>query len=155
MTTSVRLRTAEAMATMLYARFLVRFMPFERWRGRLGTPLDPGSQRSEGAKLPVNSDVEAVVRQCSAAVRRAAFRLPGSLCLPQAITLQKMLTRRGIPSIVVIGYLPANLRGQGDDLHAWVEWSGQIVLGDSGGNHATLLKFVSQPALANCNRRES
>lgn len=134
----VRLRTLEAMALLLAARFLVRFVPLRRWNRLLGksSPYAPptGEQRSDPAE-------EEPVRQCAAAVRRAAFRLPATLCLPQAIGLHWMLRRRGIANAVIVGIRPSSERGTLHDLHAWVEWRGRTVLGDSGGNHASLLQF--------------
>lgn len=137
-----RLRTMEAMALLALARLLIRFVPFARWSRWLGesgpvstgpateTPADPGA-----APPP------ATVRACVAAVRRASWRLPASLCLPQAMALQWMLARRGTYSAVIIGFLPFGARNSPDALHAWVELDGVTILGDSGGAHASLLQF--------------
>lgn len=134
----VRLRTLEAMALLLAARFLVRFVPLRRWSGLLGKPA-PYLRRAED--FSASEPERETVRKCIASVRRATFRLPNSLCLPQAIGLHWMLARRGIGSTVIVGIRPAEQRGSMHDLHAWTEWRGQTILGDSGGNHASLLQF--------------
>lgn len=134
----VRLRTLEAMALLLAARFLVRFVPLRSWSRLLGTS---GPYAPADAAHQASTAEEKRVHQCSAAVRRAAFRLPGTLCLPQAIGLRWMLKRRRIENAIIVGILPAEKRGSAHDLHAWVEWQGHAVLGDSGGNHASLLQF--------------
>jgi len=135
----VRLRTAEAMIFVAAARALVRFVPFARWRPMLGASR-PYSPPAEPAAT-VESGLAEKVRYCSAAVRRASYRLPASLCLPQAMAMRWMLARRGIKCAVIVGFLPSNQRGSAHDLHAWVEWNGKIVLGDSGGAHSILLQF--------------
>lgn len=157
-----RLRTLEAMALAIVARALVRFVPLARWKHLLGESQSapPGASGPSGPPLNagVNPSAQKVaqngtdlaVRQCVAAVRRAALRLPATLCLPQAMALHWMLARRGIESIVTIGFLPVSQRGTRDDLHAWVDWQGITVLGDSGGTHASLLQFKKNFASRNC-----
>lgn len=123
---------------LMAARLLVRFVPLSRWRHLLGNPVkDAGNaHRNE----PSAEEAE-TVRRCVAAVRRASFRLPSTLCLPQAIGLFWMLRRRKVDTTIAIGFLPAGARGTPDDLHAWVEWNGSKILGDSGEKHAKLLQF--------------
>ncbi|GGD41048.1 lasso peptide biosynthesis B2 protein [Croceicoccus pelagius] len=138
--TRVRLRALEAMALLLAARMIVRFVPLRRL-GRILGKSEPYALRQDvGA---VSAEDELAARQCAAAVRRAAFRLPGTLCLPQAIGLRWMMERRGMDSTVVVGIRPAGERGTAHDLHAWVELNGQTILGDSDGMHASLLQFRS------------
>ncbi|MDR7100880.1 lasso peptide biosynthesis B2 protein [Croceicoccus sp. BE223] len=137
-----RLRTLEAMTFLALARLLIRFVPFARWSRWLGEsgPV-PTSPASENAADPGTASLPATVRACVAAVRRASWRLPASLCLPQAMALQWMLARRGADSAVIIGFLPLGARNSPDALHAWVELGGVTILGDSGGAHASLLQF--------------
>ncbi|WP_114521273.1 lasso peptide biosynthesis B2 protein [Altererythrobacter sp. ZODW24] len=131
------LRVLEAAALMVLARLLIRFAPFGRWRGWLGQPVTAGPSPA-GLKdsLPAES------AQIISAVARAALRLPGSRCLPQAISAHKMARRRGINTQLVVGALPGNKRGTLDDLHAWVELDEQIIWGDSGGIHTPLFKLI-------------
>lgn len=78
--------------------------------------------------------------------------MPAAICLPQAIALQWMLSRRAIASSLNIGILPISARGTSDDLHAWVNWDDRVVLGDSGGAHATVLQFRKNFSSRNCKR---
>lgn len=135
----VRLRTLEAMVLVSIARMLIRFVPLRIWRRMLGHPL--GREVTPAWKPTDNAENR--VRSCVAAVNRASYRLPGTICLPQAIALQWMLARRGIVSVIALGFLPNAKRGSVDDLHAWVEWNERIAIGESGGKHATLLRFIS------------
>lgn len=137
-----RLRTLEAMAFLALARLLIRFVPFARWSRWLGEsgPVSTG-RASETPADPGTAPPSATVRACVAAVRRASWRLPASLCLPQAMALQWMLARRGTDSAVIIGFLPVGARNSPDALHAWVELDGVTILGDSGDAHASLLQF--------------
>lgn len=151
---AVRLRTLEAMALLAAARVLIRFVPMGRWQHLLGD-----RQAADEATVKVNEssgDLPANdadrVRACVAAVRRASWHMPASICLPQAIALQWMLSRRSIASSLNIGILPSARRGTRDDLHAWVVWADRVVLGDSGGAHTTLLQFRKNLSSRNCKR---
>lgn len=83
---------------------------------------------------------EADVAQLGAARRlarhvdRAARRLTLPVkCLPRAMALSIMLRRRAIPHRLVIGARPAVLRTGTDDLHAWIEVGGAIIIGELPG----------------------
>lgn len=152
---AVRRRTVEAMALLAAARLLIRFVPMGRWRHLLGDRVaandPPTGVVNESPCDEAEADAD-LVRACVAAVRRASWRMPASICLPQAIALQWMLSRRAIASSLSIGILPSSRRGTRDDLHAWVTWAGRVVLGDSGGAHATLLQFRKNLTSRNCKR---
>lgn len=118
----LRLRTLEAMAALAAAQGAVKALRFERWRGVLGWPGDASAaQRVEARRL-------------AAHVERAAGRLPfATRCLPRAVALSVLLRRRTIGHRVVLAARPAPARGDDDDLHAWVEVGGTVVLGDLPG----------------------
>ncbi|HEX2793771.1 MAG TPA: lasso peptide biosynthesis B2 protein [Croceicoccus sp.] len=138
----IRLRTLEAMAFLALARLLIRFVPLARWSRWLGeSGSADNAAREDHAGLPGALGLPAELRACVAAVRRASWRLPHSLCLPQAIALQWMLSRRRIGSTIIVGFLPVAQRTSPDALHAWVEFEDMPILGDSGGAHASLLQF--------------
>ena len=130
-----RLRVAEAIALLIAARACVAFLRFGTWRRWVGeaSPCD-GTARHASAPDPIS-------RACAQAVERAALRLPGSLCLPQAMALQWMLRRRRQPSTIVLGAAAGQDRGSVDMLHAWVEQDGAILLGDTGGLHRPVLRL--------------
>jgi len=140
----LRCRTAEAAAEIARARALVAFVPFARWRDRLGTASAGPAVAADGAAL-------AEARRLARHVDRAASRMPGeSKCLPRAMALGKMLRRRAIPHALVIAARPESRRGGDDDLHAWIEVSGLILLGNLPGPWARLLTLNSPgPAQTN------
>lgn len=130
---------AEAAILLTIARLLVRFVRFGRWRGALGH-LAPGphsSKASGNGCLPDDLD-----RYLSRVVDRAALRLPFEcLCLSRAMALHWMLARRGRRSTLVFGVLPGPRRGHLDDLHAWVELGGEVLIGDSPEPYAVLTRL--------------
>ena len=124
----------EAAAWLVLARFLVRAVPFGRWRAMLGRVCAP-----EVAGVQRGLDENAAPRRFARAVERAAARLPGeSRCLPRAMALQWMLRRRGLGSVLVLGVRPGLHRGGLDDLHAWVTRSGEVLIGHTADTHHPL-----------------
>lgn len=116
-----RLLVAEALALLVLARLLVAGPPLGWWRRWLG-PL---------ASVARTEPPQAVDRQLARAVERATQRLPGGAkCLPRAMALHWMLSRRHRPSQLVIAVLPGQVRGGVDDLHAWIETGGETLIGE-------------------------
>jgi Transglutaminase-like superfamily len=114
-----RWRTAEALTLLCWARLLIAFVPFERWRGTLGLG---GPARTADA-----------VRDATL-VTWAATRLPFEFkCLPQAMALSWLLRRKRLGHTVVIAVRLARMRGSADAFHAWLEVDGQTILGDLPG----------------------
>lgn len=77
-------------------------------------------------------------RRLGNAVSRALSVLPGDTrCLMRSLVLTRLLARRGIPAMLVIGARPAP-----DFLaHAWVEHDGQPVLSTGGGAFVRLVEL--------------
>ena len=122
-----RLGTAEALTLLSWARLLIAFARFDRWRATLG--LD-GPVRIADA------------RYCAALVEWAATRQPIEFkCLPRAMALSWMLRRRRLGHTVVIAVRPAGARGSRDDLHAWVEVGGETIIGDLPGPWVETLRL--------------
>lgn len=130
-----RLRVAEAIALLIAARACVAFLRFATWRRWVGEASPCGNAAEHGQPPNPRS------RACAQAVERATLRLPGSLCLPQAMALQWMLRRRRLAATVVLGAAAGQDRGSLDTLHAWVEQDGTILLGDTGGLHQPVLRL--------------
>jgi hypothetical protein len=57
------------------------------------------------------------------------------------MALSWILRRKRIGHCVVIAVRPAELRGTDDQLHAWVEVSGEIILGDLPGPWVETLRM--------------
>lgn len=114
----LRGRTLEAMADLVAVRGVVAIVPLKRWHGHFGLA---GS---------VNPADLAEAQRLAAHVRRGAGRLPmQAKCLVQALALSRMLRRRGISHSLIIAVRPDAARTGIDDLHAWIELDGTIVLG--------------------------
>jgi len=119
-----RFRTAKAIARLCWARFLVAWIPFERWRYTLGSP-----EQSDR-----DFDFVGKAKGLAADIEWAARRLPFAVkCLPRAMALSWMLQQNGIGHVVVIAVRTAEARQLPDALHAWVEIQGHKVIGDLPG----------------------
>jgi hypothetical protein len=134
---AARAETVEAMAQLVHARLLVGLVPFGRWRNRFGVPV---AQPTFAAPVPGRA------RRLARVIERGAMRLPlHTKCLPRAMALHAMLGSRGIAAQLVIAVLPRRLRsgerGRIDELHAWVELGGEILIGASDEPYQALLRL--------------
>lgn len=121
------------MAGLCWARVLIAFVPFERWRGSLGTTA---TGVATGAQLEL-----ARARSLAVRVERAAIRLPlETKCLSRAMVLSWLLRRRRIGHGVVFAVRPADRRREADVLHAWVEVGGVTIIGDLPGPWVEILR---------------
>lgn len=112
--------TAAALALLCWARLMIGWVPFERWRGTLGGAT---GRRSS-----------AEARHLARQVERAATRLPfESKCLARAMALSWLLRRRHLRHTMVFAVRPPALRDSEDALHAWVEIEGAKIIGDLPG----------------------
>lgn len=134
-------RVAEAMIRLIVARLLVTSIPLHRWRRLLG-PLNPQS----GARGRGSGGADGAARLLARAVVRGAARLPfETKCLPRAIALHTLLRRTGHASQLVIGVLDSRSRtfkqGSLEDLHAWVESHGEVIIGALDEPFHPLVRF--------------
>jgi len=121
------------MLRLLLARLLVERIPMRHWRGRLGQ-INPASD-------PIGAETK-LAHALARAVERAAVRLPiDTKCLPRAMALHAMMRRRGLRGVLVIGVLDQTLRGSLEDLHAWVEVEGQVLIGALDQPFHPLIRF--------------
>lgn len=142
----LRFHVARAAASLVVARFAVRFLPLRVWRFTLGVLTAPSSQQD----LPADPECDLValrhalmVGRC---VDRAAEILPGeSLCLPRAVALQWLLRLTRIPSRIVIAFHITDRTGK-DAYHAWVEREGEMLVGKCNqANYRQIMAFVQGP----------
>jgi hypothetical protein len=114
---------------LAFARLLVRYVGFARWRALLG-PIDGDPAVDEPPQLaPAQAERAAHIgRQIDRVARHALlFR---ALCLPRAMAARWMLARRGIPSRIVIGSRRAETgAGGGHMFHAWLVAGDQVITG--------------------------
>ncbi|MBX7533256.1 lasso peptide biosynthesis B2 protein [Qipengyuania sp. 1XM1-15A] len=114
-----KIATFEAIAMVLYAKFLVASVPPRKWRNRFGAIATHSTKQ--------DADL-ATVRRVRLAILRALNNVPGSPnCLPQALTGRWMLERRGIASSLFIGtQRDADGKMQ---FHAWLKVGEEWVTG--------------------------
>ena len=120
----------EAVAIVTVAQVLIRVLRFSRLAPRLGTHM---------AESPATQDREMLgrARRIRWAIGSAARHLPWKpVCLPQALTAQWMLRRRGIPSTLYLGIDPSDSY----EAHAWVR-AGRIIV--TGGPRQNRFAVVS------------
>lgn len=124
-----RAKTASAMLFLCLAHAYIRFVPFQRWSGWLGTKsCDQRKDRDEGDAALEQG------RRAAAVVARAAERLPfETKCLPRAIALSWLLRRQSVAHSLVFAARPLHLRNSADALHAWVEVDRRTIMGDLPG----------------------
>ncbi len=127
-----RLATFEAMAELLWAKWLVWKVPPRRWRSRFG-PL---------AQAPAPHDLTpgplATTRRVRLAIDRARRNIPTDPnCLPQALAARRMLERRGIGAELYLG----TLRDDAGVLrfHAWLKVGSEWVTGQCDERRYSLL----------------
>ncbi|MFM5932244.1 MAG: lasso peptide biosynthesis B2 protein [Novosphingobium sp.] len=134
-----RLETLEAMAFLVAARILIGCIRFARWRHLLGA-VSTGRITTSPAWID---------RYLARVVDRAASHLPFEcLCLPRAMALHWMLHRRGRGSELIFAALPDSHRGNSDDLHAWVERGGEMLIGQTAQPHQTVVRFGFSDSVA-------
>ena len=97
-----------------------------------------------GLSADGRADAGGEAHRLARVVERGVYRLPiEARCLPQAMALAWMLRRRGMAPAIVLSALPGQHRGGLDDLHAWVELGGEVVIGASEQPHRPIARFVS------------
>lgn len=134
------LATLEAAALLLFARALIRFVPFARWRRLLG-PLGDREKTADERHLAA---AQGVARH----VTRAARYLPIELvCLPRALATRWMLRRRGIDTALHLGARPSAAPGAGTriELHAWLMVGRTVIMGAEERDSFTAFQRAVSP----------
>jgi hypothetical protein len=115
----------EAVAALAVAGLLLRLLRFSRLAPKLGRHMAESPAAQDRAMITTSLGVRW-------AVEAAARRLPWKpVCLPQAISAQWMLRRRGIASTLYLGVDPS----AGYYAHAWVRAGTVIVTGGPRQDH--------------------
>ncbi|WP_181869929.1 lasso peptide biosynthesis B2 protein [Halomonas sp. DQ26W] len=132
----------EAARWLLLSWMFVRGLPFRYWCSLLGEPA-PGEIDIES----LHSDSWAVREICWAVA--AVNRAMGNrfTCLMLAMAAQRMLTRRGISSSLVLGTLTK--RNEVGKLiikaHAWLRVDGELVMGKHDSRFAAISSYLRRP----------
>jgi hypothetical protein len=123
-----RLLIVEAVLCLLAARLALIAIPFPRLAGWLGTfvlPSDPRAAREKANAPPYRVKL---AREIGWAVTRSARWVPfKAVCLPQAMTAQAMLRRRGVASVMHFGARRETNKPL--EAHAWLDAAGVEVTG--------------------------
>jgi hypothetical protein len=108
---------AAAAALLPVFRLLLLMVPFEAIHRRVRNP----------ARLREAPREDGVVAAAAWAVSAAARRIPFATCLPQALAVQFLLTRRGIESTLWLGARRTEVGRF--SAHAWIKCGGRFVIG--------------------------
>jgi len=132
-----RLLVIEATAVLICASLAIAVLPF-RYVGRLAAP------RARSRKLTAE-DRALTIRSVRWAVIACARRLPWrAMCFEQGLAAQRMLRRRGIPSVLYFG--AARSDEQGLAAHVWVRAGDiDVIGGDVAPEFAVLAAFPPTP----------
>ena len=141
-TEALNKRVQAALIVVLFciARFLVSCVPLRMWSATLGVVAKCPPEQT----IPSDETFSATHR-LAVNVERVAARLPfETRCLHRAMTLAWMLWSNGISYNLKIAVRPSKARTGRDDLHAWVEAGGKIVLGDLPGPWAVIVVLAGR-----------
>lgn len=88
------------------------------------------SKKHGSADAPLNDAQLEMVRAIGMAIHRAAVYTPWeSACLVQALTAQRMLSKRGIGGVLYLGAMMDHSDAAELSAHAWVKCDTEIVTG--------------------------
>jgi hypothetical protein len=143
-----QLLLAEAAVDLMFARVLLKTVPFPKLARRWGAFVPPSDPRAGSGLAPASEPQAAFARKVGDAVRRAARNVPfGAVCLPQAMAARRMLARRSIASVMHFG--AAKGQDKPIDAHAWLDAAGIKVTGYPVANGFVEMGcFVGPPAEA-------
>ena len=112
----------QAVAWLVWIRFLLALLAF-----RHASWLVQRWARSARTELDANHRPTLTAHRVGQLVTAAAYRIPGTTCLPRALVTQVLLCRHGHGAELHIG---VNRDSQGRiQAHAWVETEGRVVIG--------------------------
>lgn len=107
-------------------------VPFNKLKKELGT------YNTESVEDVVLDDYKIAKTVRDVVVTISKFTPWESLCLVQAMTVQRMLKKRGISTTI---YLGVNKENKNMVAHAWIRCGQMFVTGGDGSGYATVAKF--------------
>lgn len=132
-----RLLFAEALAGLCWDKARVAWVPFRHIAPGLGAP-----QRETARQI--SPEQRALAVSVSWAVQAAARHSPiAFVCLPQALTAQRMLRRRGVAATLYLGVSPDRQNSATIAAHAWLRAGDKILTGErEAARHRPLAWFA-------------
>ncbi len=121
----------EALMEMAWCKVLTVFVPFGRWAHRQGRFQSETLKDDRSAELPRIQAIRGAILRIA---RRAPWR---SKCLDQALVMQRMLARRGLPSTTYYG-MKRDASGNWI-AHAWVRCGSIWAIGYQHGEEYTVV----------------
>lgn len=132
LTSEERLLLIAAIGWLGIIRVGLKFLPFQSLRNLLARFSRPVPWLQNAEQVSVEKVVWAV---------KVASPYLRAVCLPQALATQVLLAQRGYSSQLRIGFTRNNT---GQKLaHAWVEYQGKVVIGDTGNMASYILVPLS------------
>lgn len=115
-------------------RYKILKVPFNKLKEELGTYNTESTREVSSEEYKIVKNIRGIVIHIS---KHTPWE---SLCLVQAMTVQKMLKKRGISSTI---YLGVNKDKSNDEMkaHAWIRCGEMYVTGGNGTGYATVAKF--------------
>jgi hypothetical protein len=133
-----RLLLAETTATLAAASFVIRVLPFRTVVGAL-------TRRPIGVEADPSASFKQIAR-AGWAIEACARLLPWRIvCFQKGLTMQWMLRRRDIPSLLHYGVAQDEQRGL--SAHVWITYRGEGIMGeDEASRHTCLATFPPSPS---------
>ncbi|WP_340586892.1 lasso peptide biosynthesis B2 protein [Erythrobacter alti] len=124
---------------LAWARFLVRWVPFRRWRASLGII---GGELADAKRPLLTPQQQKQAEDIGRIVNRVANRLRmfDAVCLPRAMAARWVMGRGGLPSRIIIG----SRRGTSEDgllFHAWLMAGDVVVMGEGEREREEFMTF--------------
>ena len=133
-----RLLLAETAATLAAASFAIRTLPFRKIVGALTRrPIEVEADHSASLKQ---------IARAGWAIEACARLVPWrAVCFQKGLTMQWMLRRRRIPTLLHYGVAQDDQRGL--SAHVWITYRGEGIMGaDEAPRHTCLATFPPSPS---------
>ena len=129
----------EAWMFLLFARFLIFFMPFRKMLPLLGRPVS----QTEAAKIVSDhtGSIDLLERICLSVLRACRKSPWRAKCFEQALTARMMLKNRKLKSVIYFGIRnEPSVRKEKLSAHAWLQCSGVVVTGEKNHDLFTVVE---------------
>jgi hypothetical protein len=127
-----KLLLIKAFVTVAAIRLGLTFLPFKTWYRLfykvIGSPKATKSDSTVQCGDRPFDEVRKTYDRVAWSVKIASRYVPAATCLTQALAVQGLLGRKGLPSHINVG-VKKGMNGE-LEAHAWVEYQGRTLIGD-------------------------